>query len=182
MYNCFYLLGSSLFGYFTHFLLNCFCCLSGQKAVNYYAEVHTTKQNIVCHIIGMPFTILGMTLWIPPIFNYIGISDYWLVQWSLFMYYLGHYVKVNLDTSVYFCFMYYPVVYIGNMMYIGGTFDIIRGLLISIFALVFQEVIGHNLGNDPPSRPEGVLNAIFYAKYFSANSFKKFIRYKIIKA
>jgi hypothetical protein len=42
-----------------------------------------------------------------------------------------------------------------------------KGFITSFLALGFQEGIGHYIGGDIPSRPEGVLNAIVYAMYFS---------------
>ena len=69
--------------------------------------------------------------------------------------------------------LYYPVLLIGNEIYriIGknGSFlnCFVLGVSISIVALIIQEYFGHYMGGDEPSRPEGVLNAILYAKYYS---------------
>ena len=41
------------------------------------------------------------------------------------------------------------------------------GLIISSSALIFQELFGHWVGGDIPSRVEAIPNAILYAKYFS---------------
>ena len=41
------------------------------------------------------------------------------------------------------------------------------GLMISSSALIFQELIGHWVGGDIPSRVEAIPNAILYAKFFS---------------
>ena len=41
------------------------------------------------------------------------------------------------------------------------------GLIVSSSALIFQELIGHWVGGDIPSRVEAIPNAILYAKYFS---------------
>ena len=46
---------------------------------------------------------------------------------------------------------------------------IYNALTICIPSLICQEVIGHYIGGDIPSRPEGVLNAIVYAMYFSVS-------------
>ena len=42
-----------------------------------------------------------------------------------------------------------------------------KGLMISTTALTIQEVFGHYLGGDIPSRVEAIPNAILYAIYFS---------------
>ena len=75
--------------------------------------------------------------------------------------------------------MYFPTVLLAIDNYVGGVNDILLGLGISTTALVFQEVVGHKLSGDPPSRPEAVFNAILYAMYFSANSLKNIVRYKL---
>ena len=46
---------------------------------------------------------------------------------------------------------------------------IYNALTICIPSLICQEVAGHYFGGDIPSRPEGVLNAIVYAMYFSVS-------------
>lgn len=179
MLQLLYILLSFTTGFCTNFILPLFGVYHGKKAVDYYAEVHTTRQNIVVHVIGMPFTIVGMTLWIPALGELLYDIDPYISQYCLFTYYLGLYSYIKLDDCVYFCFMYYPTVIAGAHMYVGGLYDLGLGLLISTVALVFQEIVGHNMGGDPPSRPEAVLNAIFYAKYFSAKSLKNILRYKI---
>lgn len=169
-------LSSFAVGYGTNFILPLLGVYNGEKAIKYYSEVHTKKQNIVVHIIGMPFTILGMTLWIPSLGEMLLDYDPYITQYCLFLYYLGLYSYIRYDDCIYYCFMYYPTIMIGNQLYISGFYSLLYGLLLSTSALVFQEIVGHNWGGDAPSRPEGVLNAIFYAKYFSARSLKKLIR------
>ena len=49
-----------------------------------------------------------------------------------------------------------------------STFPLlIRGLFYSTLGLTFQEIFGHWLGGDIPSRVEAIPNAILYAKFFS---------------
>ena len=170
---------SFLSGYGTNYILPHLGIYHGKKAVDYYAEVHTRRQNVVVHIIGMPFTISGMTLWIPALLQMMfGVNPY-LSQYCLFCYYLGLYSFISLDVCVYYSFMYYPTVIFGARFFTGGWFDVLLGLAISTAALVFQEIVGHQMSGDPPSRPEAVLNAILYAKYFSAKSLKNILRYKL---
>ena len=44
---------------------------------------------------------------------------------------------------------------------------LISASITSFLALGIQEGVGHYIGGDIASRPEGVLNAIVYAMYFS---------------
>lgn len=166
-------------GYSTNYVLPLLGIYHGKKGVDYYAEVHTRRQNIIVHVIGMPFTIYGMTLWIPALGEITYGIDPYLSANALFAYYLGLYSYIKLDDCVYYCFMYYPTILISSHFYVGGIYDLLLGLSISTIALVFQEIVGHKMGGDPPSRPEAVLNAIFYAKYFSAKSLKNILRYKL---
>lgn len=174
-----YMLTSFLSGYGTNYILPYLGVYSGKKAVDYYAEVHTRRQNVVVHIIGMPFTITGMTLWIPALLQIVFGTPPFLTQHCLYCFYLGLYSYISLDVCVYYSFMYYPAVMFGGYLYTGGWNDVLIGLVISTIALVLQEFVGHKMSGDPPSRPEAVLNAILYAKYFSAKSLKNILRYKL---
>ena len=171
-----FLLTAFFLGFSTNFILKPLGCYTGQKGVNYYAEIHTTKQNIVIHVIFMPFTIYGMTQWIPALFGFTDLEHVNLFQQALFFYWLGIYSILNKLSCLYYCFMYYPVVMYGMTTYIPGIVGVIRGVTWSGGALVLQEVLGHKLGGDPASRPEAVFNAILYAKYFSAHSLKRIIQ------
>ena len=50
-----------------------------------------------------------------------------------------------------------------------NTFLFRKGLKIMTIALIFQEIFGHYLGGDPPSRMEAIPNAILYAMYYSVS-------------
>ena len=59
----------------------------GKRIANdYYAEVHTKPLNSYCHTIGMPFTIYGMLLWIPMIFER-DYKDYKKIQQFLYTFF-----------------------------------------------------------------------------------------------
>jgi hypothetical protein len=146
-----------------------------QKGVDYYAEVHTTHQNIVAHVVGMPFTIYGILLWFPTLLR-CTIENAWRVQCGLFILYLGHYLRINLETVKVYSVMYLPPLLMSISDYTPGFKGFLYGGVISTGALVFQEYVGHYLGNDPPSRLEAIPNAIGYAVYFSADSLKKYVR------
>ena len=180
LFQTIYLLGALGAGYATNYLCHMLGVYYGKKGVKYYSEVHIKKQNIIVHVIGMPFTIYGMTLWLPALAEYALEYDPLLTRLCLYLYYNGLYSYISLDDCVYFNFMYFPAVLLSTFYYVGGLYDIIWGLSISTIALVFQEVVGHNMSGDPPSRPEAVLNAILYAMYFSAHSFKRILRGKLL--
>jgi hypothetical protein len=153
-----------------------------QKGVEYYAEVHTTHQNIAAHMVGMPFTIYGMLLCLPAFFWYT-LENAWRMQCGLYFLYLGHYIRINRETALVYLLMYTPPLALSIRHYTPGFGGFMYGSLISASALAFQEYVGHYLGNDPPSRPEAIPNAIVYAMYFSADSFKSvlFTPFKYLK-
>jgi len=171
----------------------------GESGVDYYAEVHTTKLNSLIHTIGMPFTIYGMLLWIPVVFN-LNCRSYIAIQRFLYISYMTHYVLIDWCIGLNTAVIYYIPVYYSNKLYLSEfndecneTYQIsldkkyktskqkihnsIRfylftyGFLVSFYVLLFQEVIGHWLSGDPPSRLEAIPNAILYAMYFSVSHF-----------
>ena len=177
--NLLYYFLSFSVGYASNYLYGALGVFHGRKGVKYYAEVHTRRLNVIVHVVGMPFTIYGMSLWIPATGYELFEIDPFVTRYCLFLYYLGLYSYISLDDCVYYCFMYFPTVLLAIDNYVGGVNDILLGLGISTTALVFQEVVGHKMSGDPPSRPEAVFNAILYAMYFSANSLKNIVRYKL---
>lgn len=166
----------ALFGYNLDHILDYCNVYSNQKGVDYYAEVHTTRQNIFVHVVCMPFTIYGMLYWIPALF-FCNATEALYVQFALYLFYLAHYVKINHVTSFYFTLMYIPGVFLSMHRYTGGFDDFVFGISMSAGVLGLQEYAGHFLGGDPPSRVEGVLNAIFYAMYFSAEHARIYCEY-----
>lgn len=167
--NKYYLLALCV-GICTGPLLSFFGIMNGIEAVDYYAEVHQSGWNSWIHTLFMPFTFLGMTISIPAIFN---LKDPYVFQTSFFIWYIIHYIMIDPIVGLCTFLLYYPVLLIGNEIYriIGknGSFlnCFVLGVSISIVALIIQEYFGHYMGGDEPSRPEGVLNAILYAKYYS---------------
>lgn len=159
--------------------------LIGQAGVDYYAEVHTNALNSYCHTIGMPFTIYGMLLWIPMLFK-LNYKKYIAIQNVLYSMYMTHYTIMNWKMGSIISLVYSMPLYYAEKR-IKNTFGFTRnkpvdtvkeynylrilvfveGLMVSIGALVFQEIIGHWLSGDPLSRAEAVPNAIMYAVYYS---------------
>jgi len=91
---------------------------------------------------------------------------------------LGHYWKINSETAGYYILIYYQVVLLSMFTYVGGWYDVMFGMGFSTTALVIQEVVGHKMGGDPPSRIEGIPNAILYAIYFSTDSAKRILLHR----
>ena len=163
-------------GYNLDHILDVYNVYNNRKGIDYYAEVHTTRQNIFVHVVCMPFTIYGMLYWIPAVFLCDATNAFYL-QLALFLFYFSHYFKIDRVTAMYFALMYVPGVFISAHKYVGGWGDFAFGLSMSAGVLGLQEYVGHHLGGDPPSRPEGVLNAIFYAMYFSAEHLRNYAEY-----
>jgi hypothetical protein len=140
----------------------------GKEGCEYYGEVHKSKFNCYMHTLGMPFTIYGITQWLPTLFL---LSPKHCVKFirNLFFLYLTHYLSVDWKVAALYSIIYAPVVIISSMQHYYGRPEqrFMRGLFISTAALVFQEGLGHWWGGDKPSRLEAVPNAILYAKFFS---------------
>ena len=58
----------------------------------------------------------------------------------------------------------YKILYNNNVKYC-----FIYGFGISFISLSIQEIFGHYIGGDAPSRLEGIPNAILYANYYSVS-------------
>ena len=83
---------------------------------------------------------------------------------------MTHYLSIDFIIGLGCVIYYYPVVRLANIAYreeIKHPF--IRGIIISFISLGIQEVFGHYLSGDPPSRGEAIPNAIMYAMYYSVS-------------
>lgn len=151
-------------------LLDLMGIMNGQKAVDYYAEVHQSSWNSWVHTFFMPYTFLGFTLSVPTLFSF---KDPLIFQMSILLGFIVHYITIDPIIGLGTFILYYPIIVLGNWIYILLTKNnsflncFVLGICISVVALVIQEYIGHYMGGDDPSRAEGVLNAVLYAKYYS---------------
>ena len=139
--------------------------LVGKPGLAYYAEVHTMPLNSYMHTIFMPFSMYGILLWLPQIFRLNNENSIYLQKFFYLMY-MTHYISIDFTTGLCVALYYYPVVSTANSAYkenIQNPF--IKGIIISFLSLGIQEVFGHYLSGDPPSRGEAVPNAIMYAMY-----------------
>lgn len=140
----------------------------GEEGYEYYGEVHKSKFNCYIHTLGMPFTIYGITQWLPTLFFTSPKKCIYFIR-NLFYMYLTHYLSVDWKIAAMYSVIYAPVAILSAMHHYYGTMNdrFKRGILISTIALLFQEGVGHWYGGDKQSRPEAVPNAILYAKYYS---------------
>lgn len=162
---------STLLGYYSYDLLKPYIHV-GQSGVDYYAEAHLSTWNARIHTMGMPFTIFGILQWIPTLLG-LNYHQSKMLAYNLYTLYAGHYFRLDKRVFLmYLLFYYFPLQFSINAY---RTYDpstlrwwlFKRGFLIAFIALGFQEGVGHYIGGDIASRPEGVLNAIVYAMYFS---------------
>lgn len=173
--------------------------LTGIKAIDYYAEIHTHIWNSLFHTIFMPVTMFGAFLWVPALFSMKPMKAEILRRFIMTIF-ITHYATIDLQhntpeitisiiiwysLSYYKSIEYYDKWYYRGILFLSAEnkFDpkrskknlktiFRRGLLIMVGALLIQELVGHYIGNDPKSRPEGVPNAILYACYYSISHLK----------
>ena len=142
---------------------------TGDNAINYYAEVHQSKWSSVVHTVGMPFTYYGLLLCVAPLFG-MNLENTLLLQMFFYSYFISYYLSLNKTIGILVAICYLPS-QIGAMYFYNNSPDriwvIIYGLSIAFSALMVQEIFGHWLGGDEPSRIEGIPNAIWHAGYYS---------------
>jgi len=161
--------------------------LVGDAGVKYYAEAHLSSWNMWIHTLIMPYSMYGMLFLFAALLN-LNPTSARKMMWCLYCLYGGHYYKVNKTGAILYYGMYYYTVKQTALIYrenhtkkcikenILATrfcnkvqfYLVMKGLSISFFGLIFQEIFGHWWGGDMASRPEAVLNAIVYAMYFSS--------------
>ena len=117
----------------------------------------------------MPFTIYGMLLWIPQVFQ-LNNKNSKKLQWFLYIMYMTHYIIINNIIGFYIALVYSIPLYFARLTYDKIKCNyLINGICISTSALLIQEGFGHLYSGDPPSRLEAIPNAIIYAMYFSVS-------------
>jgi hypothetical protein len=166
-----------IIGYFAPIYLAYHGMLVGEKGIDYYSEVHTSKMNSYIHTVYMPLTIYGMFLWIPQVFN-TSFNNAINIQTFLYYMFMTHYISINwkmgLLISIYYAIPRY-IAYETYIVYSNLKRDVFRnkmikaGLVCSIIALLIQEFFGHYLSGDQSSRLIAIPNAIMYAMYYSVS-------------
>lgn len=147
----------------------------------YYSEVHTTFQNSLIHTLFMPLTMFGMFLWIPGLFK-LSPENTHVLKVNASLFYIGLYIRINLLDTLLVMLLYYPSFVLSGLAY--DTFytglcdtslselNVIFGFFISFVSLLVQEMLGHYMSGDPPSRFAAIPNAILYAPIYSVNTIK----------
>ena len=162
--------------------------ITGQKGVDYYAEIHTTDLNAFCHSAGMPVVAYGSLLTVPLIWSGSWRS-YVVVQRNIYLVYMAHYMTINWKVGLLTSAVYSVPLMLAQQStkrifsslsprgsLLQKNFHVFAriqlglfGLMVLTAALTLQETIGHLLSGDVPSRPEGIINAMIYAIYFSVS-------------
>lgn len=149
--------------------------LNGMDGVRYYGEVHLSFWNSVIHTLFMPFTYMGFNISVPSILLKNPEKYASVMQWCFYLIYMTHYLTINIPIGLITSMVYYFSVEFASKFYTDMKFTrlqrIVIGLSMSTVALLIQESLGHYIGGDDPSRLEGVLNAILYAKFYSIGHF-----------
>ena len=154
-----------LTGYFFHIYQDLIGMYSLDDGVNYYGEIHKSSLNKIIHGLFMPLTVYGILLWFPALLN-LNILDASILRGCVYYFYLGLYLKINIFNALVYSIIYYLPLKFANIDYRNSYYTLINGLVISFYSLFIQEIVGHYLGGDEPSRIEGIINAVLYAPYF----------------
>ena len=154
-----------LTGYFFHINQDLIGMYSLDEGLNYYGEIHKSSLNKLIHGLFMPLTVYGILLWFPALLN-LNISDASILRGCVYYFYLGLYLKINIYYALIYSVIYYFPLKFANIDYRNTYYTLINGLVISFYSLFIQEIVGHYLGGDEPSRIEGLINAVLYAPYF----------------
>jgi len=166
-------MGFTFIGLFWSNILDICGVLSGEEGIDYYAEAHLSNWNSWMHTIGMPFTYYGISCWVAALCNMIHIISKKRrnkLQVTIWYIYALHYMTIDLKRGLYcIAFYVYPTykAYTKTSSTDSNFKLFVHGFLITVASLVFQEMVGHYMGGDIPSRSDGVLNAILYAPIYS---------------
>lgn len=163
------LLLGTFMGLLTQPIFNLFGVFTGQKAIQYYAEVHQSKWNSFIHTLGMPFTYYGLLLCVPTLLsnNKTTVAR---LQLFFYPYFISYYMTLDFFTGILVALCYLPSQIYAIRHYYNSTNKIktkLYGFLVATTALTIQEVFGHWLGGDAPSRIEAIPNAIWHAGFYS---------------
>ena len=163
------LIFGSLMGFLTQPIFHLCGIYTGEQAISYYGEVHQSKWNSLVHTIGMPFTYYGLLLCVPPLFC-MNKRNTELLQLAIYLYFISYYISLDLYIGLAVAICYSPSQVYAMEFYqrsISRPVTIIYGFMVAATALTVQEVFGHWVGGDDPSRLEAIPNAIWHAGYYS---------------
>tara|TARA_B100000963_G_C22612731_1_gene665700 strand:- start:601 stop:1134 length:534 start_codon:yes stop_codon:yes gene_type:complete len=163
------LLLGTFMGLLTQPIFNLLGIFTGEQAIQYYAEVHQSKWNSFIHTLGMPFTYYGLLLCVPTLLsnNKMTVAR---LQLFFYPYFISYYMTLDFFTGILVALCYLPSQIYAIRYYYNSTNKIktkLYGFLVATTALTIQEVFGHWLGGDAPSRIEAIPNAIWHSGFYS---------------
>ncbi len=162
-------IGAIFLGLLTSSIFEAIGVYTGDRAIEYYAEVHQSKWSSFIHTIGMPFTYYGLLLFVPPMFC-MNTGDTIKLQAFFYFYFISYYLTLDVLIAIMVSICYLPSqVYAMRYYYMSTNrfHTMLYGFTIASMALLTQEILGHWCGGDDPSRLEGIPNAIWHAGYYS---------------
>lgn len=160
-----------LFGYYFGYIQKAIDMRYGWDGIDYYAEVHMSMWNSYVHTVFMLCTMEGMFIWIPALFDLNDLQALFL-RINVGIFYFGLYFSISPVIAILTAVYYYLPFYDSEIYYclLKTRGERLRhGLLIATTSLIIQEVFGHYLFGDSPSRLEAIPNAILYAPFYSVS-------------
>jgi uncharacterized membrane protein YGL010W len=160
-----------LLGLLFRYIQSIFGMRNGQDGVNYYAEVHQSKWNSYIHTIFMLGTMCGNFVWIPALLRLNDITAFILTT-NVCIFYLGLYIAISPSIAMVTVLYYAPAFVYASIRYLefhSYKRRFLWGLAVASISLIIQEIVGHYLGGDLPSRVEAIPNAILYAPFYSVS-------------
>ena len=142
---------------------------TGMAGVEYYAEVHQSPWNSMVHTVCMPFTAYGTLLAVPNIL-FLNRKRANIFHRGLYLFYIGHYFTINVYVTLAYAVTYFFPMREAVKRYQRSIWCLLKGFAIATTSLCIQEIVGHNMGGDGPSRLEAVPNAVIYATYFASEN------------
>ena len=130
---------------------------------------HTNKVNCNLHTLFMPFIYSGIVYFVSNYF-YKKTKNKIKFQISVFLYYIFYYFTIDIYITLlfikYYLFFHY-LIYSFTINY--ETKYLKYSIYIFLFSLILQEVLGHRMTNDLPSRfnVKTLICSLLHAKFFS---------------
>jgi uncharacterized membrane protein YGL010W len=145
-----------------------------RDGVLYYAEVHTKPVNAIVHTLFMPVTVFGFYILLPSMFG-LSSPDAVVMRECIMSTYYGLYAKISIKTTIDSMFIYGVVMCLADVVYGYVSLKKTVGFSIAAASLLTQEVAGHYMSGDKPSRVEAIPNAILYAIFFSVEKIRSMV-------
>ena len=142
---------------------------TGMAGVEYYAEVHQSPWNSMVHSVCMPFTAYGTLLAVPNIL-FLNRKRAHIFHRGLYLFYIGHYLTMNVYITMVYTITYFFPMKEAIKRYQRSIRCLLKGFAFATTSLLIQEIIGHYLSGDGPSRLEAAPNTIMYAAYFASQN------------